>query len=36
VVSRAFARLQQAGLISVSGREVVILDEPGLKAFGGE
>ena len=36
VVSRAFARLQQAGLISVSGREVVILDEAGLKAFGGE
>jgi len=33
VISRAFTRLQQEGLISVEGRKVIIHDEAALEAF---
>jgi CRP/FNR family transcriptional regulator len=36
VVSRAFARLQQDGLIAVEGRRVVISDEGALAAYAGD
>jgi CRP/FNR family transcriptional regulator len=36
VVSRAFARLQQNGLVTLEGRRVTIPDEEALKAYAGE
>lgn len=36
VVSRAFARLQQNGLIKVEGRRITIPDQESLKAYAGE
>lgn len=36
VVSRAFTRLQQEGLIMVDGRQLIIPDEAALEAFAGQ
>jgi CRP/FNR family transcriptional regulator len=36
VVSRALARLQKNGLIRVEGRQITILDEEALRAYGGD
>jgi CRP/FNR family transcriptional regulator len=36
VVSRAFNRLQQNGLLTLNGRRVVIPNEEALKSYAGE
>jgi len=36
VVSRALARLQKNGLISIEGRQITIPDEDALRSYGGE